>query len=187
MHTHSTQVQTYTHTLINAFWIFYVHKHTHAFLALAGVWQSCQHQRLAVEGDEGEEEDGEEEACALPSGDWLSPYQRGRAKVKDWWGRSCRIIIKPSEQQFSLSWALSTVSLSLYLVFPVIWTVRQLYSALCGGQREGERVSCQRDCWTGWSICPVFLPSHPSITVIGLPASFGFSSVWVTPGKARET
>lgn len=66
----------------------------------------------------------------MPSGDWPSPCQQGRAKVRDWWRRSCRLIIKQSEQQFLLSRAVSTVSLSLYLAFTVIWPVSQL-AVLC--------------------------------------------------------
>ena len=45
--------------------------------------------------EEEEEEDREEEACIMPSCDWPLPYQQGRAKVRDWWGRSYRLIIKP--------------------------------------------------------------------------------------------
>lgn len=142
----------------------HAHTYPHAFIALAGVLQSCQQQRPVEE-----EEDREEEACVMPRCDWPLPYQRGRAKVRDWWGRSCRLIIKAIWAAVSLLLScfhcicVSLFSLPCYLASEVAG------SGLCGGQKEGGSVSCQRDSWTGrfnFPQPPVFLLSwavYPSL------------------------
>lgn len=107
----------------------------------------------------------------MPSGDWPLPYQRGRFLVWVWWRRSHRLIIKALWA--AVSPLLSCLHcVSLYLVCPVIWPVRQCF-CVEDGQREVEQ-SDQRD-------RSVHFPPRLAAE---LPASCGF--IWVTPGKARE-
>lgn len=70
---------------------FFIHSftYTYVFIVHAGVRQSCQPQRPAAE----EEEEVEEEACAMPCCDWPLPYQRGRARSETGKG-GARLIIK---------------------------------------------------------------------------------------------
>lgn len=160
--------------------VLFLHSITHAFIALAVVWQFCEHQRLAEE-----EDSGEEEACVMPSGYWLLPYQRRRAEVRDWLEEESQADYKSLvSSSFLFSWAVSAVSPSLYLVFPAIWPLKQL-TALC--LEDGGRVERWAVRGTCGQVGPFSPLSHLFISVPQLSASCGFISVWVTPGKARET
>ncbi|CAB1433186.1 unnamed protein product [Pleuronectes platessa] len=96
----------------------------------------CQHQRLTEE--EEVEEDAEEEARVMLRGDWLLPYQRGRAKVGDWWGWSCRLIIK------SFRAALSPLLNSLHSASNSLSSLSSyLASEVARGARRGGRRSVE--------------------------------------------
>lgn len=151
-------VQIYTQICTVICILSHTETHTHAFIDVATlVCAPCQHHRLAL-GEEGE--GWEAEARVFPSGNWQSPYQRGRAKVRDWWGRSCRLIKKPSSAAVSpLLSCLHCISVSLFS--PSCYLASEATLCVEDG-REGGRVSCQKDWWTGWSVslpCQVICPS----------------------------
>lgn len=144
----------------------------------------CQHHRLAL-GEEGEGEGWEAEARVFPSGNWQSPYQRGRAKVRDWWGRSCRLIKKPSSAAVSPLLSCLTVFLCLYLVLPVIWPVKRRFAWRTEGRVEGWAVRR-----TGGQVGQFLYPAMSSGHHCGRAACILWIylclRLWVTPGKARR-
>lgn len=172
-----------THKPFFLYILAYTQTYTHASMVLAGVWLSCQHQRLTEE--EEVEEDKEEGARVMLSSDWALPCQQGRAELRDWWGRSSRLIIKPFwAAVFLLQCCLHCVSLCLYLVFASYPASEAAPGALSGGRQEGEL--SKRTCGQVGPISSAFFRAELPITVPELAASCGFISLWLTPGKVWE-
>lgn len=91
----------------------------------------------------------------------------------------------PPQQQFLLSWAVSTVFLCLYLVLPVIWPVKRRFAWRTEGWVEGWAVRR-----TGGQVGQFLYPAKSSVHHCGRAACILWIylclRLWVTPGKARR-